>query len=83
MNTDLSTTIRCIDGQIREFHFTRINSTAIYYHISVVDDNGRLLTGTLARNEMNDWKLRELELPAWFIAAESQFTITVEGIAAS
>lgn len=70
METDFSTIILCADGQEREFHFLRINSVAIYFHISVVDSTGRLITATLARDEAGHWKLHEAELPRWFITAE-------------
>jgi hypothetical protein len=76
MTTDFSTTILCKDGQEREFHFARINSVAIYFHISVVD--GRLITATLARNENGQWKLHEHELPNWFITAEPELGNEVE-----
>ena len=55
METDFATTILCTDGQEREFHFARINSVAIYFHISVVVNSGRLLTGTLAREVNGRW----------------------------
>lgn len=78
MKTDFSTTIRCTDGREREFHFARINSVAIYYHVSVVDSSGRLITATMARDESGHWKLHEHELPGWFIKAEPQLGNLVE-----
>jgi hypothetical protein len=78
MEKDFSTTILCTDGQEREFHFARINSVAIYFHISVVDNSGRLVTATLARDENNRWKLHEQELPRWFITAEPELGNEVE-----
>lgn len=78
METEFSTTILCKDGQEREFYFTRINSVAIYFHISVVDNSGRLITATLARNENGQWKLHEHELPNWFINAEPDLSNEVE-----
>lgn len=72
MNTDFSATIHCFDGKNREFHFARINSVAIYFHVSVVDDRQKLITGTLAMNEAGQWKLRERELPDWFLQAEPE-----------
>lgn len=78
METEFSTTILCKDGQKREFYFTRINSVAIYFHISVVDSSGRLITATLARDENNQWKLHEHELPNWFINAEPDLSNEVE-----
>jgi hypothetical protein len=78
METDFSTIILCTDGQEREFHFARINSVAIYFHISVVDNNGRLVTATLARDENGRWKLHEPELPGWFITAEPELGNQVE-----
>jgi hypothetical protein len=78
METDFSTTIMCTDGQEREFHFARINSVAIYFHISVVDNSGRLVTATLVRDEGGRWKLHEQELPAWFKKAEPQLGDMVE-----
>lgn len=78
MDTDFSATIPCVDGQKREFHFARINSVAIYFHISVVDNSGRLITGTLARDESGHWKLHEKELPAWFKKAEPELGNTIE-----
>lgn len=78
METDFSTIILCTDGQEREFHFVRINSVAIYFHISVVDNNGRLITATLARDENSRWKLHEPELPGWFIRAEPELGNQVE-----
>jgi hypothetical protein len=78
METDFSTTILCKDGQKREFHFARINSVAIYFHISVVDSNGRLITATLARDEKGQWKLHEQELPNWFITVEPELGNEVE-----
>jgi hypothetical protein len=78
METDFSTTILCTDGQEREFHFARINSIAIYFHISVVDSSGRLITATLARDENGRWKLHEQELPGWFITAEPELSNQVE-----
>lgn len=78
METDFSTTILCKDGQERAFHFSRINSVAIYFHISVVDSNGQLVTATLVRDENSKWKLHEPELPNWFITAEPQLSNEVE-----
>ena len=78
METDFSSTILCTDGQEREFHFARINSVAIYFHISVVDNSGRLITATLARDETGHWKLHEQELPAWFLKAEPELGNTIE-----
>lgn len=78
MQTDFSTTILCTDGQKREFHFARINSVAIYFHISVVDSSGRLITATLARDEGGRWRLHEHELPGWFIKAEPELGNLVE-----
>jgi len=78
METDFSSTILCTDGQEREFHFARINSVAIYFHISVVDNSGRLITATLARDETGLWKLHEQELPAWFKTAEPELGNTIE-----
>jgi hypothetical protein len=78
METDFSTTILCTDGQERVFHFARINSVAIYFHISVVDSSGRLITATLARDSSNHWKLHEQELPRWFITAEPELGNEVE-----
>jgi hypothetical protein len=78
METDFSTIILCTDGQEREFHFARINSVAIYFHISVVDNSGRLVTATLVRDENGHWKLHERELPRWFITAEPQLGSQVE-----
>ena len=78
METDFSTTILCTDGQERVFHFARINSVAIYFHISVVDSSGRLITATLARDSTNHWKLHEEELPRWFITAEPELGNEVE-----
>ena len=78
METDFSTTILCTDGQEREFHFVRINSVAIYFHISVVDSSGRLITATLARDESGDWKLHSPELPPWFITAEPELGDHIE-----
>jgi hypothetical protein len=78
METDFSKTIVCNDGQEREFHFARINSVAIYFHISVFDESTALVTGTLARDENGQWKLRETELPSWFKQAESELSDAVE-----
>lgn len=78
METDFSTTIVCADGKEREFHFARINSVAIYFHISVVDSSGQLITATLARDAANHWKLHEHELPRWFITAEPALGKEVE-----
>ena len=78
METDFSTIILCADGQKREFHFARINSIAIYFHISVVDSSGRLVTATLARDETGHWKLHEQELPRWFITAEPELGNYIE-----
>jgi hypothetical protein len=78
METDFSTTIRCFDGRIREFHFARINSVAIYFHISVIDDKQQLITGTLAMTENGQWKIRERELPDWFLLAEPDLCNVVE-----
>jgi hypothetical protein len=78
MATDFSTTILCTDGQKREFHFARINSVAIYFHVSVVDNSGRLIRATLARDENGHWKLHESELPGWFITAEPELGNEVE-----
>jgi hypothetical protein len=78
METDFSTTILCTDGQEREFHFARINSVAIYFHVSVVDNSGRLVRATLARDENGHWKLHESELPGWFITAEPELGNQVE-----
>jgi hypothetical protein len=78
MNTDFSATIHCFDGMTREFHFARINSVAIYFHVSVVDNDQKLITGTLAMNEKGQWKLRERELPDWFIQAEPELCDTIE-----
>ena len=77
METDFSTSIVCNDGRIRKFHFARINSVAIYYHISVFD-NAALVTATLALDEKGHWKLRETELPGWFKQAEPDLSDTVE-----
>lgn len=77
METDFSTTIFCFDGQTREFHFARINSVAIYFHVSVVDNNQQLITGTLAMNENGQWQLRERELPDWFMQAEPELCDSV------
>lgn len=78
MEKDFSTIILCKDGLEREFHFARINSVAIYFHISVVDNSGRLVTATLARDENGQWKLHEPELPGWFITAEPELGNQVE-----
>jgi hypothetical protein len=78
METDFSKTITCNDGQVREFHFARINSVAIYFHISVFDKSSALITGTLARDENGQWKLRETELPNWFKHAEPELSEAVE-----
>jgi hypothetical protein len=78
METDFSNAILCSDGKERVFHFARINSVAIYFHVSVVDDGGRLITGTLARDESGHWKLHEQELPAWFKKAEHELGDTIE-----
>jgi hypothetical protein len=78
MEKDFSTTILCTDGQERVFHFARINSVAIYFHVSVVDNSGRLITATLKRDENSHWKLHEQELPRWFITAEPELRNEVE-----
>ena len=78
METDFSKTITCNDGQVREFHFARINSVAIYFHISVFDKDSALVTGTLARDENGQWKLHETELPNWFKHAEPELSEAVE-----
>lgn len=78
METDFSTSIVCTDGQERKFHFARINLVAIYFHISVFDNNDRLITATLARDENGRWKLRESELPGWFKKAEPELSEAVE-----
>lgn len=80
MQKDFSTTILCKDGLEREFYFVRINSVAIYFHISVVDNSGRLITATLARDENGRWKLHEPELPGWFITAEPELGNQVEQV---
>ena len=66
METDFSTIVDCADGQQREFHFTRINSVAIYFHISVVDTDNKLYSATMARAETSQWQLQENDLPEWF-----------------
>lgn len=78
METDFSTTIECMDGQRREFHFARINSVAIYFHISVFDKGTELVTATLAMDENGHWKLREPDLPDWFKKAEPELSEAVE-----
>jgi hypothetical protein len=78
MQTDFSTTLVCADGQKREFHFARINSVAIYFHISVIDNGGRLITATMARSENGQWKVQEKELPDWFKKAEPELALTIE-----
>lgn len=67
METDFSCFITCADGQEREFHFTRINSsTAIYFHIAAVDRDTKLFSATLARGDSSQWRLQETDLPDWF-----------------
>ena len=78
METDFSKTITCNDGQEREFHFARINSVAIYFHISVLDKNTALVTATMVMDENGQWKLRETELPNWFKQAEPELSDAVE-----
>lgn len=78
METDFSSNIICSDGQKREFHFARINSVAIYFHVSVFDSRAQLITATLARDEHGQWKLHETELPDWFKKAEAELGNTIE-----
>ena len=78
METDFSKNINCIDGQTREFHFARINSMAIYYHISTLDTNNKLVTATMIMDENGRWQLREPELPDWFKQAEHELCDAVQ-----
>ena len=70
MKTDFSKFIICDDGHEREFHFARINSAAIYFHVSVIDNDGKLLTATVARDESSQWRIQPEDFPEWLKRAE-------------
>jgi len=70
MKTDFSKFILCDDGFEREFHFARVNSAAIYFHVSVIDNDGKLLTATVARDESGQWKIQSHDFPEWLNRAE-------------
>lgn len=78
MKTDFSKFIICDDGHEREFHFARVNSAAIYFHVSVIDGNGRLLTATVARDENGHWKIQPQDFPEWLNRAEPLLALTID-----
>lgn len=59
-----------LGGEKKEFHFIRVNQADIHFHISVLDDNGKLVQATLARDLNSEWKLTSDELPNWIKEAE-------------
>jgi hypothetical protein len=78
MKTDFSKHIICEDGHEREFHFARINSAAIYYHVSVIDTDGKLITATLYIDDNGKWKIQPENFPAWLFSAETELAETIE-----
>jgi hypothetical protein len=78
MKTDFSKRINCDDGHEREFHFARVNSAAIYYHVSVIDTDGKLITATLFIDDNSKWKIQPENFPAWLYNAEPELAETIE-----
>jgi hypothetical protein len=78
MKTDFSKYIMCEDGFEREFHFARVNSAAIYFHVSVIDKDGKLLTATMARDDTGHWKIQPQDFPAWLSHAEPALAHTID-----
>lgn len=78
MKTDFSKRIICEDGHEREFHFARVNSAAIYYHVSVIDVDGSLYTATILLDDNSQWKIQADGIPAWFYGAEPKLAQIIE-----
>jgi hypothetical protein len=78
MKTDFSKHIICEDGHDREFHFARVNSAAIYYHVSVIDTDGKLITATLFIDENGKWKIQPEDFPAWLYGTEPKLAQVIE-----
>lgn len=79
MKGDFSRNIICEDGLQREFHFARIaNSAAIYFHVSVIDVDGKLLTATVMLDDNGQWKMQTHDFPGWFNNVEPQLAHTIE-----
>lgn len=78
MKTDFSRNIVCNDGLLREFHFARINSAAIYFHVSVIDVDGKLLTATMLIDDSGQWKMQTHDFPEWFNSIEPKLARTIE-----
>lgn len=78
MKTDFSKQVTCDDGVQREFHFARVNSAAIYYHVSVVDADEKLYTATIVLDENGKWKIQPDNFPAWLLDAEPALSQIIE-----
>jgi hypothetical protein len=72
-NIQFSCLVKC-EGRQREFNFRKRNIAVIpYYDVDTVD-----LTGNRFKFSMDKagdiWIIRELELPAWILDAETQLS---------
>ena len=77
MKTDFSKNIVCNDGLQREFHFARINSAAIYFHVSVIDVDGKLLTATMLIDDSGQWRMQTHDFPEWFNSVEPKLARSI------
>lgn len=78
MKTDFSKHIVCDDGNEREFHFARVNSAAIYYHVSVVDVDEKLYTATVVLDDNSKWKIQPDNFPSWLFNVEPKLAEVIE-----
>ena len=75
-NIQFTCLVKC-EGKQREFNFRKRNAADIpYYDVDTVD-----LTGNRFRFSMDKaadkWIIRESDLPAWILSAESQLSIKI------
>jgi len=80
MKSDFSKFIICDDGREREFHFARTNTAAIYYHVSVIDSDGKLLTVTMGIDEDGQWKMQSQDMPEWLQRTEPMLALAINEV---
>ena len=75
-NIQFTCLVKC-EGKQREFNFRKRGMEAIpHFDVDTVDLTGNRFQFCMEKAE-DQWVIREQELPAWILAAESQLSIKI------
>ena len=67
------------NDRVREFNFTKPSLTSDnFFRVDVSDDRGNRIIFSLRKEEDNQWKIAEQELPKWIYDTETALQNAIE-----